>query len=248
MKQPRLSVVIPAYNERERLRQAIPSIAAYLQSMNWPFEIIVVNDGSSDDTAGVTETLAKAYSMVRLITLNPNRGKGAAVRAGMLGATGRYVLFTDADQSTPISEVDKLLDKLERDNYDVAIGSRAVPGANVRSVQPWYSTVSKRLFRFAMRILVLNGIADTQCGFKCMKREVARAVFPQVTSNTSLFDIEMLTVATREGYRVAEVPIKWVDNPDSRLPYNPRRLVGVWVELFRIKQIHGLGRPLRVKK
>jgi dolichyl-phosphate beta-glucosyltransferase len=244
---PYLSVVIPAYNEQERLRKQVPGIAAYLSGKNLRFEIIVVNDGSRDDTAAVARELAKSHPMVRLINLRPNRGKGGAVKAGMLDARGRYVLFTDADQSTPICEVDKLLAKLEHDGYDMAMGSRAVPGAEVEQPQVWYRALAGKLFGVGTQLLCVRGFHDTQCGFKCMKREMARKVFPQVTSNTAIFDIEMLVVATREGYRVAEVPVQWVHDPDTRIPYNLRRALRIWGELFRIRRAQRVGWPLKAR-
>jgi len=215
MTEPYLSVIIPAYNEEERLKRLLPGIVGFLQSNSRPFEIIVVNDGSRDNTAKLTQEFARTYPMLRLIDLNPNRGKGGAVKAGMLDARGQYVLFTDADQSTPITEVDRLLVKLERDGYDLAIGSRAVPGAEVKQPQVWYRALAGKLFGVGTKLCCIRGIYDTQCGFKCMTRPVARKVFPQVTSNTAIFDIEMLVVAAREGYRVAEVPVKWVHDPDT---------------------------------
>jgi glycosyltransferase involved in cell wall biosynthesis len=236
-----LSVVIPAYNEEARLRKFVPGIIEYLRSRNLEFEIVVVNDGSRDGTAQAARELG-----VRLIDLQPNRGKGGAVKAGMLAAEGRYVLFTDADQSTPISEVEKLLAKLEA-GYDMAIGSRAVPGAKVEQPQVWYRMLAGKLFGLGTRLLCIRGIRDTQCGFKAMRREVAQKVFPQVTSNTAIFDIEMLVVATREGYRIAELPVKWVHDPDTRIPYNLRRSLAIWGELFRIRHAHRLVKPLRAR-
>ncbi len=226
-----LSVVIPAYNEEERLRRHIPDIRRHLAGK--PYEIIVVNDGSRDSTARVAVELG-----ARLIDLQPNRGKGGAVKAGMLAAQGRYVLFTDADQSTPIGEVDKLLAKLET-GYDVAIGSRATAGADVEKAQVWYRTLAGKLFGLATRWLVIGGVADTQCGFKLMTRDVAQKVFQHVTSPTAIFDIEMLAVAVREGCRIAEVPVHWVHDPDTRIPYNLRRACRIWGELFRIKRVVG---------
>jgi dolichyl-phosphate beta-glucosyltransferase len=126
---PYLSVVIPAYNEEQRLKRYVPGIVEFLQSKGRPFEIVVVNDGSRDHTAQVARELSQTFPMLRLIDLNPNRGKGGAVKAGMLDARGEYVLFTDADQSTPISEVDKLFQKMEVDGYDMAIGSRSMPAS-----------------------------------------------------------------------------------------------------------------------
>jgi dolichyl-phosphate beta-glucosyltransferase len=235
-----LSVVIPAYNEQERLQKHIPAIRAHLAGKS--YEIIVVNDGSQDQTSQVARALGAT-----VIDLNPNRGKGGAVKAGMLAAQGRYVLFTDADQSTPIREVDKLLEKLEA-GYDLAIGSRAVPGAEVEQPQAWYRALAGKLFGIGTRALCIRGIHDTQCGFKAMKREVAQKVFPQVTSNSAIFDIEMLVVATREGYRIAELPVHWVHDPDTRIPYNLRRALRIWGELFRIRQAQRVGVSLKVKK
>jgi len=157
-------------------------------------------------------------------------------------------LFTDADQSTPITEVDRLLVKLERDGYDLAIGSRAVPGAEVKQPQVWYRALAGKLFGVGTKLCCIRGIYDTQCGFKCMTRPVARKVFPQVTSNTAIFDIEMLVVAAREGYRVAEVPVKWVHDPDTRIPYDLRRALKIWGELFRIRRAHRVGWPLKARK
>jgi dolichyl-phosphate beta-glucosyltransferase len=244
---PYLTVVIPAYNEQERLKRFVPGIVKYLQSKGQPFEIIVVNDGSLDDTAQVARELSNEFPMLRLVDLNPNRGKGGAVKAGMLEARGQFVLFTDADQSTPIAAVEKLLPKLEREGFDMAIGSRAVPGARVEQPQVWYRTLAGKLFGIGTKLFCIRGLYDTQCGFKAMKCEVAQKVFPQVTSTSAIFDIEMLVVATREGYRIAEVAVPWVHDPDTRIPYNLRRAVGIWVELFRINKAQRVGWALQAR-
>jgi dolichyl-phosphate beta-glucosyltransferase len=244
---PYLSVVIPAYNERERLVRFAPGIVDFLQSKGKVFEIIVVNDGSTDDTAAVARTLSKTFEMLRLIDLNPNHGKGCAVKAGMLDAKGDYVLFTDADQSTPITEVDKLLEAMERGGYDMAIGSRSMPGARVEQPQVWYRALAGKLFGIGTRLFCISGIYDTQCGFKAMKRDVAQKVFPQVTSNSAIFDIEMFVVATREGYRIAEIPVKWVHDPDTRIPYNLRRAIKIWLELFRINRVQHVTWALKAR-
>lgn len=244
---PYLSVVIPAYNERERLKRFVPGIVEFLQSKAQPFEIVVVNDGSKDDTAEVARGLAKTFPALRLVDLQPNRGKGGAVKAGMLDARGQYVLFTDADQSTPIGEVDKLLAKMAQDGYDMAIGSRSMPGARVEQPQAWYRALAGKLFGFGTKLFCIRGIYDTQCGFKAMTHEVAQRVFPQVTSNSAIFDIEMLVVATRAGYRVAEVAVQWVHDPDTRIPYDLRRALRIWAELFRIRRAQRIGCPLRAR-
>jgi dolichyl-phosphate beta-glucosyltransferase len=244
---PYLSVVIPAYNEQERLKRFVPGIVEFLRSKGQPFEIVVVNDGSKDDTAEVARELLKTFPMLRLIDLQPNRGKGGAVKAGMLDARGQYVLFTDADQSTPISEVDKLLAKMEREGYDMAIGSRSMPGARVEQPQVWYRALAGKLFGVGTKLFCIHGLHDTQCGFKAMKHEVAQKVFSQVTSNSAIFDIEMLVAATRAGFRIAEVAVQWVHDPDTRIPYNLSRALRVWAELFRIRSAQRIGCPLRAR-
>lgn len=234
---PLLSVVIPAYNEAGRLPRHIEHIRQHLRDRS--HEIIVVDDGSRDETAAVAERCG-----ARVIRLNPNRGKGGAVKAGMLAARGRYVLFTDADESTPIGEVEKLLARLEA-GYDVAIGSRAVPGAEVKQPQAWYRALAGKLFGLAARALVIGGVHDTQCGFKLFRREVVEKVFPQVESPTAIFDIELLARVAQAGYRVAEVPVQWVHDPDTRIPYNLRKAIRIWAELFRIKRRVGRRQVVR---
>ena len=246
MNQPFLSVVIPAYNEEKRLRTAIPAIVEHIRGKG-AFEIIIVDDGSRDATARVAEELARQHPQIRVITYKPNRGKGHAVRTGMLAAEGRYVLFTDADQSTPITELDKILLKLERDGYDIAIGSRRVPGAQVVMAQSQLRTLASRIFWLAVRTLAVRGVKDTQCGFKCMTREAAQKVFPQVRTNTPIFDVEMLILAGRAGYRVAEVPVRWEHNQDTRIPYNFKRAATTWHELMCILWAHGVHWPVTIR-
>jgi dolichyl-phosphate beta-glucosyltransferase len=242
-----VSVVIPAYNEEDRLRKHVPGIVAHLAARHVGCEIVIANDGSRDGTGRVVRELANIYPMVRLVDLPRNLGKGGAVKAGMLAARGRYVLFTDADQSAPIDEGDKLLERLEA-GYDIAIGSRRMPGAEVEERQAWPRALAGRLFGIGTRLLCIRGIYDTQCGIKAMRREVAQTVLPQVTSDTAIFDIEMLVVATREGFRIAELPVRWVHDPDTRIPYDLRRALRIWGELFRIRRAQGLRRPLKARR
>jgi len=241
-----VSVVIPAFNEEARLRKHVPGIAAHLAARHPEWEVVVSNDGSRDGTARAVEDLAKAYPRVRLVDSPRNRGKGGAVKAGMLAARGRRVLFTDADQSSPIGEGDKLLARLEA-GYDIAIGSRKVPGAEVEHPQAWHRALAGSLFGVGIRVLCIRGIRDTQCGLKAMTREAAAKVLPQVTSDTAIFDVEMLVVATREGYRIAEVPVQWAHDPDTRIPYDARAALRVWAELFRIRRAQHLRGPVKAK-
>jgi dolichyl-phosphate beta-glucosyltransferase len=241
-----LSIVIPAYNEERRLPRAVKEIAAFVKGKGG-FEIIVVDDGSKDGTATVVRELAKAQPELHLISYQPNRGKGCAVKEGMLAAQGRYVLFADADQSTPIGELDKLLVKLECGRCDIAIGSRRVPGAQVEQAQSWLRGLASKVFWQLVRLMAVRGVADTQCGFKCMTREAAQRIFPKVTTNTPIFDVEMLIVAAQEGLRVAEVPVRWVHDSDTRISYNFSRAVRTWYELLRIRRAHGVCSAVRIK-
>jgi dolichyl-phosphate beta-glucosyltransferase len=243
-----ISVVIPAYNEAARLPRAAREIAAHLQKIGKNFEIIVVNDGSTDDTARVAQELSRDFPMLKLISLNPNQGKGGAVKTGMLAASGSLVLFTDADQSTPIDQLDKLLPKIEREGFDIAFGSRAARGAEVEQSQAWHRMLAGKIFGKISTALLIRGIKDTQCGFKLMTREAAQKIFPRVTSRTAIFDLEMFVLAARENLRCAEVPVRWVHDPDTRIPYNVRRALRIFAEVFRIRRAQNVFWPVKVRK
>ncbi|MBC7233957.1 MAG: glycosyltransferase family 2 protein [Chloroflexi bacterium] len=223
--QPYLSIVIPTWNEEKRLPQTLQKITSYLQSKGYPAEILVVDDGSTDNTVGVAEEFAQKYPSVRLIR-NDHRGKAYTVRTGMLAAQGQYILFTDADGATPIEEVDKLLPFLEQ-GYDVAIGSREGAEAK-RYNEPWYRHFMGRVFNWIVRLLALPGIQDTQCGFKAFQRTAARDLFGHMQlygSQTGVvkgamltgFDVEILFMARKWGYRIAEVPVHWYYGAESKV-------------------------------
>lgn len=242
-----LSIVIPAYNEEKRLGQTIPKVVAYAQRRRGRFEIIVVDDGSQDGTSRTTQELAARYPTVRLITLSRNRGKGAAVKAGVLEASGSYVVFIDADLSIPIIELDKLLERHERGISDIAIGSRWVEGAEIELPQRWIRRIAGRLFSLATKCVAIRGIADTQCGFKSMTRDAAQKIFPWMTSPTAIFDVEMLMIATQKGFRISEVPVKCSHEPETRIPLNIRYAVRMFLELFRIRRAQKVRWPLKAK-
>ena len=220
-----LSIVVPAYNEERRLPQTLLRIAAYLRQRAYAATVLVVDDGSSDSTASVVEEFAADDPAVRLIR-NEHRGKAYAVRTGMLAAEGRYVLFTDADGATPIEEADKLLHYLE-EGYDVAIASREGLGAR-RFNEPWHRHLMGRAFNLMVRCIALRGIQDTQCGFKAFRREAARDLFGHMLlygsgakavrgSLLTGFDVEILFLARKWGYRIAEVPVHWYYGADSKV-------------------------------
>jgi dolichyl-phosphate beta-glucosyltransferase len=208
---PWLSVVIPAYNEERRLPLTLRTVVAHLRGRGLSFEVVVADDGSADGTAALADGAGHEVRVLRL----PHRGKGAAVRAGVLASSGDLVLVTDADLSTPIVELDRLVGALER--CEVAIGSRNVAGARVAVPQRLDRRLMGRAFNLLVQALLLPGLRDTQCGVKLFRREVALAVFERCRSDGFAFDVEALALARGLGYRVAEVPVEWRHSPDSRV-------------------------------
>jgi dolichyl-phosphate beta-glucosyltransferase len=206
---PYLSVVIPAYNEEHRLGPTLARVQEYLAGQSYTYEIIVVDNASKDRTAEV----AKAAGVEVIPELR--RGKGVAVRTGMLAAQGDYILFSDADLSTPIEEVEKLLARLQK-GYEVAIASRALPESNLVKHQPWHRELVGRLGNLLVRMAAVHGIADTQCGFKLFPRELAHRLFRVMRLTGAAFDVEVLFVAQRNKLRIAEAPVTWIDSPDTR--------------------------------
>jgi len=214
MSAPRLSVVIPAYNEAARLPKTLERLRAYLGARGFPYEIVVVDDGSSDETA--RQAKEAGGPTVTVLRHQPNRGKGYAVRRGMLAAGGAFRLMTDADLSTPIEELGRLEASLA-DGHDVAIGSRAGAGANIEVHQPWYREAMGRLFNLLVRRLALPGIHDTQCGFKLFTAAAAESAFGPALLDGFSFDVEALYIARRRGLRIAEVPVTWRNDEATRV-------------------------------
>lgn len=214
MDDPFLSIIIPAHNEERRLPRTLAQIDRFLQEWRQPAEVIVVENGSTDRTADIVEAFAQDHPYVRLIR-TPRRGKGLAVRLGMLAARGRYRYICDADLSTPIEEVTKFLPpRLE--GFDVAIGSREVAGAR-RIGEPLYRHVIGRLFNAIVRALAVPEFQDTQCGFKMFRAEVAEDLFRVQRLEGMSFDVEVLFIARMRRYRIVEVPVTWYFNPESRV-------------------------------
>ncbi|MEK7874397.1 MAG: dolichyl-phosphate beta-glucosyltransferase, partial [Chloroflexota bacterium] len=209
-----LSVVIPAYNEERRIGATLLDVAEYLERQPYSSETLVVDDGSSDGTAGVVEQCAREHPQVRLLRA-PHGGKGHAVKTGMLAATGEYRFLCDADLSMPILELGKFLPPRLTD-YDIAIGSREASGAR-RIGEPLARHVAGRVFNLFVRMAAVPGIQDTQCGFKCFRAEAAQALFPLQRLPGFAFDVEVLFLARRAGLRVVEVPIEWWYRAESKV-------------------------------
>jgi len=209
-----LSVVVPAYNEEGRLEPGLRRAVEYLRRRGRPFELLVVDDGSRDGTSAVAASFAAEG--VRVIRHERNRGKGAAVRTGVVASRGARVLISDADFSTPIEEVEKLEARLG-DGTPLVIGSRGVDSSQVRQHQPFYREMMGRTFNLIIRLIGVRGIRDTQCGFKLVAGDTGRSLFAALTLDGFAWDVEMIWLARRWGYGVAEVGVVWVNSPDSRV-------------------------------
>lgn len=211
--EPLLTIIIPAYNEERRLPPSLEQIVAFIQAQPEPIDVIIVENGSSDRTTEIAEAYAARYPFIQV--LHSEKGKGAAVRVGMMAGRGRYLFMCDSDLSMPIAEVRKFL-PANLGEYDVAIASREGPGAH-RYGEPWYRHLRGRIFNAIIRVLAIPGLQDTQCGFKSFRRAVARDVFASLTMTGWAFDVEALFIALRRGYKVTAVPINWYFNADSRV-------------------------------
>jgi dolichyl-phosphate beta-glucosyltransferase len=213
---PLLSLVIPAYNEGapDRLPHSLETIYTFVEAQNFPIEVVIVNNNSTDDTLKIAEDAAVGHPYVHALT-ELRQGKGAAVKTGMLAATGDYLFICDADLSMPIEEVLKFLPS-QTETYDVAIASREAPGSQ-RIDEPEMRHIMGRVFNFIVKVIAVRGLNDTQCGFKCFRREVAHELFPLQTIDGWAFDVELLFIAQQRGYKIIEIPITWIYKTHSKI-------------------------------
>ena len=227
------SIVLPAFNEAERIASTLDKILRYAAQQSWNLDIIVVNDGSSDETADIVRQFIVGHPTIRLIENPGNRGKGFSVRNGMLHARGDILLFSDADLSSPIQEADKLLAAIQA-GADVAIGSRWVRKELQVKPQPLHRRILGRVFNLALRLVLGLNFKDTQCGFKAFRRSAADQVFPQQRIERWGFDPELLYLAKRAGLHVAEVPVVWAHREGTRI-HPLRDGLRMLAEMFRIR-------------
>jgi dolichyl-phosphate beta-glucosyltransferase len=213
---PDLSIVIPAYNEETRIGPTVREMVSYCRGHERAFEIILVDDGSRDSTTSVARLLSEDFPELRVIRLAANHGKGYAVRTGVVNALGRLVLFADADGATPIEEIERLERALES-GVDVAVGSRALRATGVHVRAKLYRHLMGRTFHLLVEWLADGGVKDTQCGFKLFRSAVAQDLFSRMRMNGFSFDVEVLVMARRRGYRIAEVPVNWTHRPGSKV-------------------------------
>jgi dolichyl-phosphate beta-glucosyltransferase len=213
--EPQLSIIIPSYNEELRLPATLERIAAYLSASGHSAEVLVVDDGSKDRTAQAAESFRGKIPMLRVVSNGVNRGKGFSVRHGMQEAHGQIALFTDADLSAPIEEADKLLEKMN--DYDVAIGSRAVNRALIEVHESKFREFAGIIFNKIVRVILRLPFVDTQCGFKAFRREKCKILFEQQTIERFGFDPELLYLARHHGLKTIEVAVRWSHSPATKI-------------------------------
>lgn len=228
---PFLSIVIPAYNEENRLPNTLEQVFHFLEKQPFASEILVVENGSNDQTFEIAQKFADRWQNMRVLRSEP-RGKGLAIQHGVMAAVGEYVFMCDADLSMPVEEISKFIPP-QLENADIAIASREAPGS-VRYNEPYYRHFTGRVFNTLIRLLVLPGLQDTQCGFKCIRAQVARDIFPYQTLTGWAFDVELLYIARLHGYRIVEIPIDWYFNADSKISIF-RDSQRMFLDLIRIR-------------
>lgn len=237
MRQPFLSIIIPAYNEQSRLPRTLDQVGDFVLAQDYPVEVLIVNNNSGDRTEEIiTEYTRKYPFMFGLFEAEP--GKGAAVRTGMLEARGEYAFMCDADLSMPISEVKRFLPP-QLEGYQVAIASREAPGS-VRYNEPHFRHLGGRLMNWLIQLTILPGLNDTQCGFKCFTLAAARDLFSRQTLPGWSFDIELLYIARRRGYAIKEVAIPWYYHQESKV-HAVRDAVKILRDIFTIRSNHARG-------
>ena len=229
-----LSVIIPTYNEEKRLTGTLQSINDYFSRQSYDYEILVVDNGSTDKTAQIVRNLAGQIKGLKLIEGSASRGKGFAVKKGMLMAKGDFRIFTDADNSTSIDQIEKMWPEFKK-GYDVVIGSRDVEGAVLDPPQPWIrdKILGKGFKLYRKIILGLWGIQDTQCGFKCFTKKATEEIFPRCKIIHFAFDAEVLIIGKSLGYKIKEIPVYWKNDPESKV--NFKSIIKMAIDLIKIR-------------
>lgn len=228
----KLSVIIPSYNEDHRITKTLESVSEFLKKQAFSYEILVINDGSKDNTAGVVQKLESQIPNLRLVNNKENHGKGWVTKQGMLEAVGDIRVFMDADNSTKIDEIANFLPFFEQ-GYDLVLGSRRIAGSNVAKDQNQLREFLGWVFRTIVHIIVPVGVTDTQCGFKAFTAKSANSIFPQQTIFRWAFDVEILALARRSKYKIKEVPITWVNDEASHVKLSG--MINMLLEIIEIR-------------
>lgn len=229
---PYLSIVVPAYNEAKRIGDTLIDIDAVLRGADYAYEIIVVSDGSKDDTAEAVRNLSASIRNLRVIENKENHGKGWVTRQGMLEAKGEWRLFTDADNSTTMREFEKFKPFLDG-KFGVLIASRAIKGAELHPPQPWFRRLPGKIGNLIIQVLAVPGIWDTQCGFKCFSASATESIFPKMKISRWGFDVEALALARRHGFKIKEIPVLWKN--DERSTLGAGAYVSTLIEVVKIR-------------
>lgn len=245
---PDLSIIIPAYNETRRIQAALVDLFAFLATTQWSYDVTVVDDGSVDGTAELVRNLIPSFGKLSVTCLSPNQGKGAAVKAGILGATGNVVMFLDADGSTPPDQLPRLYSRCSSltnaGGSPVVIGSRALVSTNTKIQTSLHRKALGRIFNFAVNMLAVPGIADTQCGCKMFDRRAAQFLFAQQIATGFSFDVEILMLAQKAGMKIEEVPINWINVRGSKVDLL-RDSIRMFRDILRFRMVHRRVGPYR---
>jgi len=212
-----ISIIIAAFNEEKRIIPSLLKIKEYLNKQNIPYEIIVVDDGSTDNTHTVVRDLIKDIPYLKVIHYAPNKGKGHALRTGVLASKGEIILLSDADLSTPIEELSKLLPLIYNHKCDIAIGSRALALSEIVKKQPWWRQSMGKFFNKLVKALVIEDFKDTQCGFKVFRGDMARNLFKEAQIDRFAYDVEILAIGKKKGCKIVEAPVRWINSPESKV-------------------------------
>ena len=241
MEEIKLSVIIPAYKEEKRITKTLQEIDKYLSQQSYGYEILVIDDGSPDKTVEVVQSFIPTIKNLQVITSEENHGKGYSVRLGMMQAKGKYCLFTDADNSTSIDQVEKMWPNFEN-GFDVVIGSRDVKGAISDPPQPWIRhVVTAESFKLLRKIVVgVWGVEDSQCGFKALKKSVVENIIPTCKIDRFAFDPEILILAEKAGYKIKEMPVYWKNDLDSKVKLSSMIKMGIDLFVIRCNLIRGV--------
>lgn len=238
-----ISVVVPAYNEEGRLGPTLDALWRFMRESFGDFELIVVDDGSTDGTLSLAKGKASSIPNIRVLENERNRGKGCSVRKGFLASRGDLVLLCDADMSTPVEETDRLLGHIN-EGWDIAIGSRGLRDSDIVVRQPWYRERMGKTFNLIVRLVLMGGIKDTQCGFKLFRGDVARRLFRESRINGFAFDAEVLFIAGKSGYRIKELPVRWINSPHSKVRvFRDSAMMFLEILKVRLNWIRGVYDP-----